>query len=245
MTYKVHSLTHLLTHSINYSLTHSYSLTLTHSLLLTHSGEGISNSDELLARRINRADKLTLTWRNTMLNQWAVSLYSARRERYSPPYHLLTHSPNHLLTHSPRYIARAAMVSKAIDVYHSQYENLKHTIIAERGNLVEIYRVLDGELELIGNEEKNFISFHTSFLDRCLRQLEGQLESVMDLFRDALGRFQQHCGAIKRHALERVRVASNALNASMEESCTGLITGYTGSYAQGYSLTHLITYSLT
>jgi hypothetical protein len=126
------------------------------------------------------------------------------------------------------------MVSKAIDVYHSQYENLKHTIIAERGNLVEIYRVLDGELELIGNEEKNFISFHTSFLDRCLRQLEGQLESVMDLFRDALGRFQQHCGAIKRHALERVRVASNALNTSMEESCTGLITGYTGGYAQGY-----------
>ena len=42
---------------------------------------------------------------------------------------------------------------------------------------------------------------------------------------------QRHAGTIKRHGLTRVKLAGEKLAKELEYSCTGLIAGYTGGYA--------------
>lgn len=176
-------------------------------------GDAMADGAELLSRRLGRTNVLTVTWRDTMMTEWASSLYSSRQVRYAD---------------------RAVFVKQAMDVYHQQYDNLKGSIIEERSTLLGIFKTLNGELSVIGSDEKDVLANHTSFLDRSFRQCEGQLESVFLIFRDVLGRVQQHCGAIKRKALRRIDLANQRLKDEMEQSCQGLISGYTGGYAQGY-----------
>ena len=91
---------------------------------------------ELTERRIARADKLTLSWRDgrrliaylvmqhkhflsflplAMLNEWSASLYESRQLRYRK---------------------RVEVVKQCIDVYHRQYKALRESIVSERFGLI-------------------------------------------------------------------------------------------------------------
>lgn len=169
--------------------------------------------EELLNRRLNRVDKLTLSWRDIMVNEWANSLYISRHKRYQE---------------------RAEMVTKAIQVYHSQYDGLKDTIVSERGALITRFKVLESELLVLSRDENDFLAYHTSFLDRLFRMLEGQIENAVLCIKETLFKFVSHSGSIKRRSLERITLARDRLNNEIDLSCSGLIVGYTGGFAQGF-----------
>jgi hypothetical protein len=169
--------------------------------------------EELLTRRLNRVDKLTLSWRDIMVNEWANSLYISRQKRYQE---------------------RAEMVTQAIEVYHSQYDGLKDTIVSERGALITRFKVLESELLVLSRDEKDFLAYHTSFLDRIFRMLEGQIENSVLCIKETLFKFVSHSGSIKRRSLERITLARDRLNNEVDLSCSGLIVGYTGGFAQGF-----------
>ena len=95
------------------------------------------------------------------------------------------------------------------------------------------YKQLELELKDIVREDAGFITYHGSFFERQLRNLEGQMHRGVNLYHEALEKFLQHCGAVKRRGLERVREAKQRMKEAMERSCTGLIVGYTGGFAQG------------
>ena len=84
-------------------------------------------------RRLGRIDKLTIAWRDSMLNEWASSLYGSRQTRYA---------------------ARLQVVKQCMGVYHKQYIALKDSIVEERANLLARYDSLDLELVEIMREEK-------------------------------------------------------------------------------------------
>ena len=168
---------------------------------------------EVFDRRLARIDKLTLAWRDTMMSEWANSLYLSRQSRYED---------------------RAKVIKGCIAVYHNQYDTLKDSVVEERGELLQKYSQLDVELQDIVREDSSFFSYHGSFIERCLRNLEGQLDRGLQTFQHGIEMFLKHCGMVKRRGLARVHEAENRLKESMEKSCTGLIVGYTGGFAQGH-----------
>ena len=169
--------------------------------------------NEVFDRRLARIDKLTLAWRDTMMSEWANSLYQSRTMRYAE---------------------RSVVVHDCIAVYHDQYEELKHSIINERKELLLQYQKLDVELTDIIREDTGFMTYHGSFIDRLLRNVDGQMHRGLTIYEGALERYLKHCGAIKRRGLKRIEHANARLKEEMEKSCTGLIIGYTGGFAQGH-----------
>lgn len=168
---------------------------------------------ETFDRRLGRIDKLTLAWRDTMMSEWATSLYGSRSKRYGE---------------------RAKIIKKCIAVYHDQYESLKESIVRERGELLVKYTQLDLELHDIVSEDTSFFTYHGSFIERIIRNLEGQMDRAMQIFQHGIKQFLLHCGAVKRRGLARVFAAEERLKEDMERMCTGLIVGYTGGFAQGH-----------
>ena len=169
--------------------------------------------EEAFDRRLGRVDKLTVAWRDSMLTEWASSLYSSRQSRY---------------------VNRIVIVKQCTGVYQEQYLALRESIVAERANLLAQFDLLDLELQAIIREEKDFFSYHASFFDRLLRSMEAHLERALSVVKSCLAQFVKHCGSIKRRGLERVHRASLQLQEDMERKCSGLIVGYTGGFAQGY-----------
>jgi len=168
---------------------------------------------ETFDRRLGRIDKLTLAWRDTMMSEWATSLYGSRTRRYAE---------------------RAKIIKKCIAVYHDQYDSLKESIVRERGELLVKYTQLDLELHDIVSEDTSFFTYHGSFMERLIRNLEGQMDRAMQIFQHGVKQFLLHCGAVKRRGLARVFAAEERLKEDMERMCTGLIVGYTGGFAQGH-----------
>jgi hypothetical protein len=179
-------------------------------------GEAITQAAhwaELMTRRLGRTDRLTINWRDIMFNEWAQSLYESRRSRYNE---------------------RETIVRNSINIYHDQYDELKITIVEERRNLLSLYHVLEKDLGTLANDEIDFLHYHTTFLERVFVSLEQQIQDSTIILRDTLAKYLGHSGLIKRRALERVAMARDRLNHEMELSCSGLILGYTGGYAQGF-----------
>ena len=102
-----------------------------------------------------------------------------------------------------RYEQRAEIVRECINVYHNQYEEPKESIVNERAELLQQYKQLELELKDIVREDAGFITYHGSFLERQLRNLEGQMHRGVNLYHAALEKFLQHCGVVKRRGLER------------------------------------------
>lgn len=177
------------------------------------SGMSKDHWEELMSRRLARVDKLTLSWRDTMLNEWATSLYQSRHSRY---------------------VSRVDIIRQCVGVYHKQYRALRDGIINERGMLLSKFSGIEAELLSLIQEDYNFFTYHSSYLERALRRYEGQLERMILILKDILIQFQRHCGTIKRRAIARVVAASEKLKEDLEMSCNGLIMGYTAGYAQGY-----------
>lgn len=180
------------------------------------SSQGYKNEDhwhELMNRRLSRMDKLSISWRDTMMNEWATSLYQSRQQRY---------------------LKRVDIVKQCVGVYHKQYGHLRESIVAERNGLISQFAGIEAELLSLIHEDYNFFSYHSSFLERALRRYEGQLERFITILTDMMREFQRHCGTIKRRAISRVAAASERLRADLEVSCNGLIMGYTAGFAQGY-----------
>ena len=166
---------------------------------------------ELMTRRLDRIDKLTIAWRSTMMNEWATSLYQSRKERYG---------------------VRAEFVKNCIDVYQQQYAVLKDAVVAERVIVMSNYtRLMEESLEL---ERQDHITmrFHTDFLQFCIQLFTDKSNELLKLLDEALIEFQTKCGLIKRKALLRVKIANDSMKNDLEISCKGLIDGYTGGYAQ-------------
>ena len=168
---------------------------------------------ELLNRRLLRMDKLTIAWRNTMMNEWSTAIYQARQERY---------------------LRRVETIKQCVGMYHKQYAHLRDTIVSERGGLMARFRSIEAELLARIQEDYNFFSFHSSYLERALRRYEGQLERIIVVMGDIMEEFQRHCGSIKRRGIARIAAAGEALRRDLEVSCNGLIMGYTSGFAQGY-----------
>jgi len=168
---------------------------------------------ELLNRRLLRMDKLTVAWRNTMMNEWSTSIYQSRQERY---------------------LRRVETIKQCVGMYHKQYAHLRDTIVSERGGLMARFRSIEAELLALIQQDYNFFSFHSSYLERALRRYEGQLERIIVVMGDIMEEFQRHCGSIKRRGIARIAAAGEALRRDLEISCNGLIMGYTSGFAQGY-----------
>jgi hypothetical protein len=182
--------------------------------ILAHQGDAHADHwQELMTRRLNRMDKLTIAWRDIMMNEWATSLYQSRQQRY---------------------LKRVEIVKQCVGVYHQQYAKLKESIVAERNALISQYAGIEAELLSLIQEDYLFFSFHTSFLERALRRYEGQMYRLIVVIGDVMHEFQRHCGSIKRRGIERIAAASDQLRADLEVSCNGLIMGYTAGYAQAY-----------
>ena len=179
----------------------------------SNSGVEKDHWQELLERRLHRMDKLTVAWRDTMMNEWSTSLYQSRNQRY---------------------LKRVDIVKQCIGVYHNQYSHLCESIVQERQGLISQYAGIEAELLTMIQDDYNFFSYHTSFLERALRRFEGQFERAMTIITDIMFEFQRHCGSIKRRGMERVERASDQLAVDLEEACSGLIMGYTAGYAQSY-----------
>jgi hypothetical protein len=168
---------------------------------------------ELLNRRINRLDKLTISWRDTMLSEWAASLYQSRQMRYEE---------------------RVRLVQQSVSVYHTQYQSLREAILSERGAMMSMFRGMENELMSFVQDDFALITFHSSFLERALRRFEGEFERIWLVMRDMMLHFVRHAGSIKRESINRVNKASITLREELENSCNGLIMGYTAGYAQGF-----------
>lgn len=168
---------------------------------------------ELVQRRMTRTERLLYSWRDTMLNEWANSLYSSRQKRYE---------------------TRAQVVYESIKTYHKQYAKLKESIVDDRRDLLQHYPTLMNELKSVFDIDKDFLVFHSSYLDRSVSLLKSRLDFVNNVFRDVLLQFQRHCGSIRHKALARVDNAQLRLKNDLETACEGLIVGYTGGYAQAF-----------
>ena len=169
--------------------------------------------EELLNRRLSRTDGLLLSWRDELLTEWASSLYKSRTNRYSE---------------------RAAAVQKCIGVYRDQYLALKDSICEERRRLLSQYDILVQDLITIAINESKFISYHVQYAVSALTRLQELLQKSFEIMVSMLEEYQRHCGALKRTALSSVANAYDVLTAEMEQSCSGLILGYTAGYAQHY-----------
>eukprot|EP01032_Pedospumella_encystans_P014699 gene14700-16862_t len=182
--------------------------------ILSHQGDKHDDHwQELMNRRLNRMDKLTIAWRDIMMNEWSTSLYQSR---------------------TSRYLSRVDVVKKCVGVYHAQYSKLKEGIVSERQSLMSRFSSIEAELLSLIQEDYNYFSFHTSFLERALRRYEGQMYRCIVVIGDVMTEFQRHTGSIKRRGIERIANASVQLRKDLEVSCSGLIMGYTAGYAQGY-----------
>jgi len=156
------------------------------------------------SHRLNRMDKLTIAWRDIMMNEWSTSLYQSRMSRY---------------------LSRVDVVKKCVGVYHAQYSKLKEGIVSERQSLMSRFSSIEAELLSLIQEDYNYFSFHTSFLERALRRYEGQMYRCIVLIGDVMTEFQRHTGSIKRRGIERIANASVQLRKDLEVSCSGLIMG--------------------
>jgi len=169
--------------------------------------------EELLNRRISRIDGLLLSWRDELLTEWASSLYKSRMNRYSE---------------------RASAVKKCIGVYQDQYQSLRDSICEERRILLCQYDNLIKDLKSIAANEEQFISYHVQYALNALMRLQELFQKSFSLLVSMLEEYQKHCGTLKRTALSSVAKAYDVLTADMEQSCSGLILGYTAGYAQHY-----------
>ena len=166
---------------------------------------------ELTKRRLDRVDKLTVAWRQTMMNEWATSLYQSRQHRYHQ---------------------RADVVRNCIQVYQDQYAKLKSTIVDERQEVMTNYTRLLAEAAEFEEEDHQTLSFHTDFLSYTVNMFSNKLLELVRIVNDALEEFQRHAGNVKRKSLLRVKNAADNMRTDLELSCKGLIEGYTGGYAQ-------------
>eukprot|EP01038_Epipyxis_sp_PR26KG_P008891 gene8891-11991_t len=168
---------------------------------------------ELTNRRLSRMDKLTLSWRDTMLNEWATSLYQSRQKRY---------------------YKRVDIVRQCVGVYHKQYATLRESILAERTALISRYASIESELLSLIQDDYNYFTFNASYVERSLKRFEGHMERALTLLKNMLIQYERHCGTIKRRGIARVIAASERLRLDLEESCRSMILGYTTGYAQAY-----------
>ena len=74
----------------------------------------------------------------------------------------------------------------------NQYDELKTSIIKERRELLLQYEKLDVELADIVREDSSFITYHGSFIDRLLRNVDGQMARGLQLYEGALERYLKH-----------------------------------------------------
>lgn len=153
---------------------------------------------ELTERRLSRVDKLTISWRDAMLNEWSSSLYESRQQRF---------------------VKRVGVVKKCVGVYHKQYKALRDNIVSERLGLISRYSSIESELLSLIQEDFVFFEFHTSFLERSLRRYEAQFERVLAVQTKMMTQYLQHCGGIRRRGLARVAAAANKLKENLEISC--------------------------
>lgn len=177
-----------------------------------HDGEDF-HWKELLQRRIHRLDRLLISWRDLMLSEWASSLYASRQMRFQQ---------------------RVSLVQKSVSVYHTQYHALREVILSERGGFMSLFRGLENELIASVQDDYSLITYHTSYIDRALRRFEGEYDRFWTVVRDMLVHFINHASSIKRFGIQRIDEAGYHLQQALEESCTGLIVGYTTGYAQTY-----------
>lgn len=168
---------------------------------------------ELLSRRLQRLTRMTLSWRDIMLNEWSESLYISRKLRYQQ---------------------RIILIQKSISVYHSQYAGMRDMIVHERSGMMSIYHILQQEISDLIQDQYTQHSANTAFYDRMLRRYEGEYERYHFLIYEMFIQYIQHISSIKRYGIERVNTASELLQKSLFTSCSGLITGYTVGYAQEY-----------
>ncbi|KAJ1439298.1 hypothetical protein B484DRAFT_391885, partial [Ochromonadaceae sp. CCMP2298] len=175
--------------------------------ILAHQGDNHDDHwHELMSRRLLRMDKLTVAWRDTMMNEWSTSLYQSRQTRY---------------------LKRVEIVNKCVGVYHKQYSKLRLGIISERTSFIARFAGIQSELLSLIQDDYNFFSYHCSFLERSLRRYEGQMDRLLTVLGDVLREFQRHAGSIKRRGISRIAAASERLRSDLEQSCSGLIMGYT------------------
>jgi len=168
---------------------------------------------ELLQRRVQRLTRMTLSWRDIMLNEWSESLYISRKLRYQQ---------------------RVVLIQKSISVYHSQYAGMRDMIVHERSSIMSIYHILQQEIMTLIQDQYGQHSSNTAYYDRMLRRHEGEYERYFSLTYDMAVQYIQHVSSIKRFGIEKVNIASETLQKSLFASCSGLITGYTVGYAQEY-----------
>jgi hypothetical protein len=168
---------------------------------------------ELLNRRLQRLDRLTKSWRSTMLSEWSESLYISRQMRYQQ---------------------RIGLIQKSVSVYHTQYHDLREVILQERSSMISMYRGLENELITLIQDDYSLVTYHTSFIDRLLRRFEGEYDRFWYIVREMMLQYLRHISSIKRYGIEKINAASARLKADLDASCSGLITGYTTGFAQGY-----------
>jgi glucan-binding YG repeat protein len=168
---------------------------------------------ELADRRLGRVDKMTIAWRNTMMNEWTNSLYQSRRRRYGD---------------------RASAVKTCVDTYLAQYDVLRNSIVEERNELMRQIPPLFQELADTTSMHKQFFGYHGEFLKRTLERLEGHVKDGCHTFLSVLKQYQRFCGTIKRHGIDRLKIARDKLEHDLLHACKSLITAYKGGYAQSH-----------
>jgi hypothetical protein len=168
---------------------------------------------ELLNRRVQRLDRLTKSWRDTMLSEWSESLYISRQMRYQQ---------------------RIGLIQKSVSVYHTQYHDLREAILHERSSLISLYHGLENELITMIQDDYSLITYHTSFVDRLLRRFEGEYERIWLIIKEMMLHYVKRISSIRRYGIDKITAASDRLKADLDNSCQGLIVGYTTGYAQGY-----------
>lgn len=177
------------------------------------SAPGKEHWKELSTRRLGRVDKLTLSWRGAMMNEWAYSLYESRQRRHKE---------------------RAAAIRHCVSVYHTQYEHLNASIVEERSALLAHYPEYLEILENSISEQKEFFEHHTSVLGQTLQRAEEYFQSALTVAINTIKEYQSTCGSIRREALERVAQAQERLKSDLARACASLVSGYTGGYAQHF-----------
>lgn len=159
----------------------------------------------LLNMQINKVDKQVISWRNTMMDEWAMSLYSSRQKRYKH---------------------RAVIVKNAVDQYYEHYTVLKNEIVADRSSLINEFNILDMELRQILDDENNYLVYNLQFFDDVLACYNDKITEIYAKLRETVERFLRQCGSIKRQAMTRVAIGLDKVHKTMETQCAGLISSY-------------------
>ena len=128
----------------------------------------------LTSRRLDRADRLTISWRNCMCSEWAQSLYDSKHERF---------------------LHRVSVVKKSVQVFHKQYDVLGRSIVRERKELVaDKYPLVQKELRVLINEQHDILRYHMVFVSCVVQRFHRDYAELVNKAKDMLVAFFSHAG---------------------------------------------------